>query len=53
VRPSAEWFVHPTEKYADLVVSGEEPLTYSTAAVLKALKVGSATVSSGAYCAGA
>jgi uridine kinase len=53
VRPSAEWFVHPTEKHADLVVSGEEPLTYSTAAVLKALKVGSATVSSGAYCAGA
>ena len=50
VRPSAEWFVFPTAKYADLVVSGEEPLTASTAAVLKALKVG---VGTGAYCAGA
>jgi uridine kinase len=39
VRPSAEWFVHPTEKYADLVVSGEEPLTYSTSTVLKTLNV--------------
>jgi uridine kinase len=37
VRPSAEWFVHPTMKYADLVVSGEEPLADSTAAVLRAL----------------
>jgi uridine kinase len=37
VRPSAEWFVYPTKKYADLVVSGEEPLTQSTAAVLHAL----------------
>jgi uridine kinase len=37
VRPSAEWFVHPTEKYADLVVSGEEPLERSTAAVIAAL----------------
>ena len=42
VRPSAEWFVYPTQKYADLVVSGEEPLTYSTAAVLTALRAGSA-----------
>lgn len=38
VRPSAEWFVHPTMKYADLVVSGEEPLTNSTSAVLNALR---------------
>lgn len=37
VRPSAEWFVYPTKKYADLVVSGEEPLTLSTATVLDAL----------------
>ena len=37
VRPSAEWFVYPTEKYADLRVSGEEPFERSTAAVLKAL----------------
>jgi len=34
VRPSAEWFVYPTKKYADLVVSGEEPLMKSTEAVL-------------------
>src|SRR5579883_149479 len=37
VRPSAEWFVYPTKKYADLVVSGEEPLAKSTALVLEAL----------------
>ena len=37
VRPSAEWFVNPTEKFADLVVSGEEPLDRSTAAVIAAL----------------
>jgi uridine kinase len=37
VRPSAEWFVFPTMKYADLVVSGEEPLAYSTSALLGAL----------------
>jgi uridine kinase len=37
VRPSAEWFVHPTQKYADLVVSGEEPFERSTAAVMAAL----------------
>ena len=37
VRPSAEWFVAPTRKFADLVVSGEEPLANSTAAVLKAV----------------
>ena len=37
VRPSAEWFVHPTKKYADLVVSGEEPLDQSTAQVIHAL----------------
>jgi uridine kinase len=38
VRPSAEWFVFPTMKFADLVVSGEEPLANSTAAVLNALQ---------------
>jgi uridine kinase len=37
VRPSAEWFVYPTEKYADLVVSGEEPFERSTRAVVAAL----------------
>jgi len=37
VRPSAEWFVHPTQKFADLTVSGEEPLERSTAAVIAAL----------------
>ena len=35
VRPSAEWFVHPTQKYADLVVSGEEPFDRSTSAVVQ------------------
>ena len=34
VRPSAEWFVHPTEKYADLVVSGEEPFEKSVGQTL-------------------
>jgi uridine kinase len=38
VRPSAEWFVYPTMKFADLVVSGEEPLLKSTAAVTQALR---------------
>ena len=37
VRPSAEWFVYPTEKYADLVVSGEEPFEHSTTSVIAAL----------------
>jgi uridine kinase len=37
VRPGAEWFVMPTRKFADLVVSGEEPLAHSTAAVIEAL----------------
>lgn len=37
VRPGAEWFVFPTMKYADLIVSGEEPLAQSTAAVIEAL----------------
>ena len=37
VRPSAEWFVTPTMKYADLVVSGEEPFDRSTSAVIQAL----------------
>jgi uridine kinase len=38
VRPSAEWFVHPTEKHADLVVSGEQPFERSTTAVMQALR---------------
>lgn len=38
VRPSAEWFVYPTRKHADLVVSGEEPLANSTMAVMNALR---------------
>jgi uridine kinase len=38
VRPSAEWFVIPSRKFADLVVSGEEPLENSTTAVLGALE---------------
>ena len=37
VKPSAEWFVYPTRKFADLVVSGEEPLAHSTAAVIHEL----------------
>jgi uridine kinase len=37
VRPSAEWFVIPSRRHADLIVSGEEPLTNSTATVLNAL----------------
>jgi uridine kinase len=43
VRPSAEWFVNPTEKYADLVVSGEEPFERSTSAVVAALHRAKAT----------
>jgi uridine kinase len=38
VRPSAEWFVIPTKDHADLVVSGEDPLDRSTAAVVGALR---------------
>ncbi len=38
VLPGAEWFVYPSRKYADLVVSGEEPLDRSTAAVIAALR---------------
>lgn len=38
VLPSAEWFVFPCVKYADLIVSGEEPFEQSTAAVMKALR---------------
>lgn len=37
VRPSAELFVIPTRAYADLVVSGEEPLARSTELVIGAL----------------
>jgi uridine kinase len=37
VRPSAEWFVYPTEKFADIRVSGEEPFEASTKAIVAAL----------------
>jgi len=37
VRPGAECFVYPTRKWADLVVSGEEPLERSTSEVVAAL----------------
>jgi uridine kinase len=36
VGPSAERFVYPTKEFADLVVSGEEPLTASATAVIQA-----------------
>jgi len=39
VGPSAEWFVFPTRKFADLGVSGEEPLALSTEAVVRAVAV--------------
>jgi uridine kinase len=38
VRPSAEWFVYPTRKFADITVSGEEPLTHSAASVVDAVR---------------
>ena len=38
VRPSAEWFVYPTQKFADLTVSGEEPFEQSTTAIIAALE---------------
>jgi uridine kinase len=47
VRPSAEWFVVPTRKFADLVVSGEEPLANSTAAVMIALERASSAAGMG------
>ena len=47
VQPSAEWFVIPTRKFADLTVSGEEPLANSTAAVVGALD--RATSAAGAH----
>jgi uridine kinase len=37
VRPGAESFVIPTRAFADLVVSGEEPLDRSTEAVMQGL----------------
>ena len=42
VRPSAEWFVYPTEKYAGVVVSGEAPFERSTSAVMAALHLAAA-----------
>ena len=37
VRPSAEWFVYPTQRHADLIVSGEEPFENSTNSVIGVL----------------
>jgi uridine kinase len=44
VRPSAEWFVYPTQKYADVTVSGEEQFDRSTKAVLAVLHRAEAAV---------
>ena len=38
VRPGAEWFVYPTRKFANLLVSGEEPLERSTSMVVQSLQ---------------
>jgi uridine kinase len=38
VRPSAEWFVIPSRKFADLIVSGQGPAENSSAAVMSALE---------------
>ena len=43
VRPGAEQFVIPTRQYADLVVSGEQPLEKSVATVLRLLRGVAAT----------
>ena len=44
VRPNAEWFVIPSRRFADLIVSGEAPLENSTAAVMIALERAARTV---------
>jgi uridine kinase len=44
VRPSAERFVIPTRKYADIAVSGEGPLAHATSSVLAALHRATAEV---------
>lgn len=38
VRPSAETYIWPTEGFADVVVSGQQPIETSTAAILAALR---------------
>ena len=43
VRPSAEWFVIPSRRFADVIVSGEETLEHSAAAVMSALERASRT----------
>jgi uridine kinase len=43
VRPGCERFVLPAREHADLIVSGEEPLAISTAAVLDHLEMARAT----------
>lgn len=39
VRPMAQLYVRPTARWADIVVSGEEPLESSLAAVLRLIRV--------------
>jgi len=38
VRPSAETYIWPTERFADVVVSGEQSIETSTAAILAGLR---------------
>lgn len=38
VRPSAETYIWPTERFADVVVSGEQSIEVSTAAILARLR---------------
>jgi uridine kinase len=42
VRPSAEAYIWPTERFADVVVSGEQSIEASTAAILAGLRARSA-----------
>jgi len=42
VRPSAETYIWPTERFADVVVSGEQSIEVSTAAILAGLRARSA-----------
>ncbi len=39
VRPMADLYVRPTRQFADVTVSGEQPLAMSAAAVLRVLKL--------------
>ncbi len=55
VRPGAERFVLPTRRFADISVSGEQPLEESTAMVLRALprRMSEVPQEAAAYCTGA